>query len=184
MLHGLMSKPALVVIDMLNAYDFEDADKLAASVREALPNMRSLIDRAAANDVPVVYVNDNYGDWNSSADELVETARRGRFPDLVEDIAPRDDVKFVIKGRHSIFYGTPFEYLVKELEVDRLILTGQVTEQCVLYSALDAYVRDLDVSVPRDAVAHIHEDLAEAALRMMEVNMKADTSGAADVKLG
>ena len=176
-----MSKPALVVIDMLNAYDFDDADKLADSVREVLPNIRSLIDRASEAGVPVVYVNDNYGDWNSSADELVEVAKRGRFPDLVEEIAPGDDVKFVIKGRHSIFNGTPYEYLLKELDVDRLILTCQVTEQCVLYSALDAYVRDLEVVVPRDAVAHIHADLAEAALKMMEANMSADVRPAADV---
>ncbi|HEX8206480.1 MAG TPA: isochorismatase family cysteine hydrolase [Solirubrobacteraceae bacterium] len=178
-----MSKSALVVIDMLNAYDFDDAEKLADSVREVLPNLKALIDRAAEADIPIVYVNDNYGDWNSSADELVETARRGRFPELIEEIAPRDDVKFVIKGRHSIFYATPLEYLVKELEVDRLILTGQVTEQCVLYSALDAYVRDFEVAVPRDAVAHIHDDLAEASLRMMEINMSADTTPAADLEL-
>ena len=183
MLHGLMSKSALVVIDMLNAYDFDDAEKLAESVREVLPTITKLIERAGEAGIPVVYVNDNYGDWNSSAEELYETARRGRFPELVEQIAPRDDVKFVIKGRHSIFYGTPFEYLLKELEVDRLILTGQVTEQCVLYSALDAYIRDLDVAVPRDAVAHIHDDLAEASLRMMETNMSAEVAPADDIEV-
>ena len=178
-----MSKSALVVIDMLNAYDFEDAEALAEHVREVLPNVKHLIERASEEDVPIIYVNDNYGDWNSSADELLETAKRGRFPDLVEEIAPKDDVKFVIKGRHSIFYGTPLEHLLQELEVERLVMVGQVTEQCVLYSALDAYIRDFDVAVPRDAVAHIHEDLGEAALRMMEVNMSADTSASADLTL-
>jgi nicotinamidase-related amidase len=53
------------------------------------------------------------------------------------------------------------------------VLVGQVTEQCILYSALDAYVRHYQVTVPRDCVAHIHEDLAEAAFKMMERNMKA-----------
>ena len=183
MLHRYMPKSALVVIDMLNAYDFEDADRLAESVRKALPNIRRLIDRARESDTPIIYVNDNYGDWNSSADELVEAAKRGRFPDLVEEIAPGEDVKFVIKGRHSIFYGTPLEYLLSELEVDRLVMTGQVTEQCVLYSALDAYVRDLEVAVPRDAVAHIDGDLADAAFRMMETNMSADVEPSAECEL-
>jgi len=182
MLFGLM-KTALVVIDMLNAYDFEDAEELAESARQAVPNIRHLIERANEEDVPVIYVNDNYGDWNSSADELVESALRGKFPDLVEALRPADDVKFVIKGKHSIFYGTPFEYLVKELEIDRLVLTGQVTEQCVLYSALDAYIRDLEIAVPRDAVAHIHDDLAEASLRMMETNMNADTTPSDEIDL-
>ena len=182
MLHAPVSS-ALVVIDMLNAYDFDDADRLAGSVRDVLPNVRRLIDRADEDGVPIIYVNDNYGDWNSSAEELYEAARRGRFPDLVEEIAPRDDVRFVIKGRHSIFYGTPMDYLLKELEVDRLVLTGQVTEQCILYSALDAYIRDYRVAVPRDAVAHIHEDLAEAALKMMEVNMSAQVEPSSDCEL-
>jgi nicotinamidase-related amidase len=57
-----------------------------------------------------------------------------------------------------------------------VILIGQVTEQCVLYSALDAYIRHFELRVPRDAVAHIYPDLAEAALKMMERNMKADLS--------
>jgi hypothetical protein len=71
---------ALVVIDMLNTYDFEDGDDLAESVRATIPNIRTLLDRAADEDVPVIYVNDNYGDWNSSADELVESGLEGRFP--------------------------------------------------------------------------------------------------------
>jgi nicotinamidase-related amidase len=176
-------KTALVVIDMLNAYDFEDADALAESAREVVPNIRKLIDRANEEGVPVIYVNDNYGDWNSSAEELVRSAMEGRFPDLVEAIKPGEDVKFVIKGKHSIFYGTPVEYLLKELEIDRLVMTGQVTEQCVIYSALDAHIRDYEVAVPRDAVAHIHADLAEASLKMMETNMSADTTPAAEIAL-
>ena len=60
----------------------------------------------------------------------------------------------------------------------RLILIGQVTEQCILYSALDAYVRHYEIVVPSNAVAHIHHDLAGAALRMMQLNMSAHvTSG-------
>jgi nicotinamidase-related amidase len=57
-----------------------------------------------------------------------------------------------------------------------------VTEQCILYSALDAYVRHFEATVPRDSVAHIDEELAAAALRMMEENMRAqitDTGGEA-----
>jgi nicotinamidase-related amidase len=80
---------------------------------------------------------------------------------------------FVVKARHSVFYETQLEYLLRQEGVERLVLAGQVTEQCILYSALDAYVRHFDVVVPRNAVAHIHEDLADAALRMMETNMRA-----------
>jgi nicotinamidase-related amidase len=57
---------ALLVIDMLNPYAHEDADRLAESVRAAVPRISDLIDRARKEDVPVVWVNDNYGDWTSS----------------------------------------------------------------------------------------------------------------------
>jgi nicotinamidase-related amidase len=168
---------------MLNAYDFEEGDDLARNVERALPNIHELIDRAKAEDVPIIYVNDNYGDWNSSQEELYEKALAGEHPELVESIKPPDEASFVIKARHSIFYQTPLEYLLKQREIDRIVLVGQVTEQCILYSALDAYVRELDVAVPADAVAHIHEDLAEAALKMMKTNMSADVEPSADCVL-
>jgi len=129
-------RTALLVVDMLNAYEHADADALAESVRHAVPNIAGLIDRARRTDTPLVWVNDNYGDWNSSSEEL---ARRA--------------------------------------------LAGQATEQCILYSALDGYVRHFDVGVPRDAVAHIHPHLAEAAIEMMERNMRAEVARAEQLRL-
>lgn len=178
-----MPKSALVVIDMINSYDHPDAEALTRSVRETLPQMVDLVERAREQDALTVYVNDNFGAWTSSREQLVEEASGGPYRDLIEPIAPRDETLFVVKARHSAFYETPLEYLLRQEEVDRLILVGQVTEQCVLYSALDAYIRHFEVAVPRDAVAHIHADLAEAALKMMEVNMSATVCDAADCPL-
>jgi nicotinamidase-related amidase len=174
---------AVLVVDMLNPYDHEDAGRLVASVRDALPAMRQLLERARAQEIPVVYVNDNHGDWSACRPQLVERALEGRAPELVEPIAPPADVGFLVKARHSIFYQTQLEYLLGQEEVERIVLVGQVTEQCILYSALDAYVRHLAVAVPRDAVAHIHADLAGAALQMMERNMRADVCKAAECDL-
>ena len=80
---------ALLVIDMLNAYEHEDADKLAESVAGAVPTVARLIERAREEDVRVIYVNDNYGDWNSSAEELADRALNGRHPELVEPLLRR-----------------------------------------------------------------------------------------------
>jgi nicotinamidase-related amidase len=175
-------KTALVVIDMINAYAHPDAEKLTKSVEKRLPNMVDLVERATVDDVPIIYVNDNFGAWKSSRDDLVDEAMRGEFKALVEPIKPADDTMFVVKARHSAFYETPLEYLLRQEEIQRIVLIGQVTEQCILYSALDAYIRHFEVAVPRDAVACIHEHLAEAALEMMELNMDADVTDAADVR--
>jgi nicotinamidase-related amidase len=172
---------ALIVVDMLNTYEHPDADPLMASVARSLPAIRRLLDGARESDVLTVYVNDNYGDWSAGRAELSERARRAVAPELVEPILPAADVPFVVKARHSVFYETQLEYLLRQEGVERLVLCGQVTEQCILYSALDAYVRHFEVTVPVDAVAHIHEDLAQAAVRMMELNMRADIREARSV---
>jgi nicotinamidase-related amidase len=170
-----MSDTAVLVIDMLNNYRHEDADKLAPCVAEKIEPIAGLISVAyERDDVDLIYVNDNYGDFTASQDDLVRQALEGERPDLVEPIVPKKGVRFLQKVRHSAFYATSLAYLVRQLETKRLILTGQVTEQCILYTALDAYVRHFPVTVPPDAVAHIHADLGEAALRMMEENMRAE----------
>ena len=176
------SKSALVVIDMLNPYDHEDADRLCDSAASVIEPIQGLIARAEDDDVEVIYVNDNHSDWNSSQEALARHALDGRRPDLVEPLLPPERASFVVKARHTIFYGTPLEYLLSQKEVGRLVLAGQVTEQCILYSALDAYVRELEVCVPRDGVAHIYEELAAASLQMMERNMDAEICDAKEVE--
>ena len=178
-----MAKTALIVIDMITPYDYPDADRLLSSAETVVPAVSRLVERATDEDVPVIYVNDNFGSWTSNRDSIYRTAIDGKAPQLVEPLRPADNTMFVVKARHSIFFQTPLEYLLGQLEVARLVMTGQVTEQCVLYSALDAHIRHHEVVVPRDAVACIHENLAEAALEMMELNMGARLCTADDAQL-
>ncbi|MFJ7017578.1 cysteine hydrolase family protein [Streptomyces sp. NPDC101117] len=177
-------KVALLVVDMINTYDHEDAELLVPSVKRVVPVLADLIARARSADVPVIYANDNFGAWRSHHGELVENALSKPRADLVEPIRPDDESLFVVKARHSAFYETPLSYLLWRLGVGHVVLAGQVTEQCVLYSALDAHIRHLGVTVPRDAVASIHPHLASAALEMMELNMGARIVDAADVDFG
>jgi nicotinamidase-related amidase len=178
-----MAGTALVVVDMLNTYDHEDADALIESVERVVEPIAQLVSRAVRERTEVIYVNDNYGDWDSSARRLADAALDGRRPDLVEPIVPAPGTPFVIKARHTIFYETPLEYLLRDRDIDRIVLAGQVTEQCILYSALDAYVRHVHVAIPKDAVAHIHPELAQAALEMMRINMSAEVMAGEDIEL-
>jgi nicotinamidase-related amidase len=177
-----MPRRALVVIDMINTYDHEDAERLRESAEKVVPVLGEIVERAREAGAPVIYVNDSFGQWRSDHRALVEDALASEHASLVEPIVPDEEAMFVVKARHSIFYETPLEYLLRQEEIDEIVLTGQATEQCVLYSALDAHIRHIPVIVPRDAVAHIHADLAEAALKMMEVNMEADVVGADEVR--
>jgi nicotinamidase-related amidase len=176
-----MSDTAVMVIDMMNTYQHPDAEELIPNVEKTIDPLADLVRRARKSDgVDLVYVNDNYGDFTAQFSDLVRSARDGARPDLVEPIVPAEGSRMITKVRHSAFYSTPVAYLLNRLGTERLILTGQVTEQCILYSALDAYVRHFQVVVPSDAVAHIDPDLATAALKMMEQNMSAELTTAAD----
>ncbi|MET7605869.1 isochorismatase family cysteine hydrolase [Streptomyces avermitilis] len=178
-----MENCAVVVIDMINTYDHPDADLLLPSATKAVPVIVRLIQRARERGLPVIYVNDNFGEWRSHHGEILNTALAGTHANLVEPLRPDDESLFVVKARHSIFYQTPLSYLLGQLDVRHVVLCGQVTEQCVLYSALDAHIRHLEVTVPHDAVAHMYDDLAEAALQMMERNMGATICSADSLTL-
>ena len=113
--------------------------------------------------------------------DLQEKAMNGKRPDLVEPILPPDGALFVQKVRHSAFYSSALDYLLRHHEVETIILAGQVTEQCILYSALDGYIRHFNVRVPSDAVIPIDPELGDAALWMMESNMRAKVAPAAEI---
>jgi nicotinamidase-related amidase len=170
-----MSEVAVLVIDMLNTYEHEDADALVPNVADIIDPLAGLITTARdRDDVDLIYVNDNYGDFTADFDDIVDAALHGRRPDLVEPLAPEEGCQRLLKVRHSAFYASSLDYLLRRLEARRLILTGQVTEQCILYTALDAYVRHFEIAVPPDTVAHIDPQLSDAALTMMHKNMHAE----------
>ena len=177
----LMSDTAVLVVDMLNSYEHPDAELLTPNVEKIVEPLADLIRRVRQrDDVDLVYVNDNYGDFTAEFSDIVDSALGGARPDLVEPILPRPGCRMVTKVRHSVFYASPLEYLLSRLGTKSLILTGQVTEQCILYSALDAFVRHNPVVIPTDTVAHIDAELGAAALKMMESNMDAELTSAAD----
>ena len=175
-----MSDTAVLVIDMLNAYQHEDAELLIPNVAAIIDPLAGLVSVAREREgVDLIYVNDNYGDFTADHDDIIRSALQGARPDLVKPIVPDKYCRFLTKVRHSAFYATALGYLLGRLETKRLILTGQVTEQCILYTALDAYVRHFTVVVAPDAVAHIDADLGDAALKMMQRNMSAQIVPAA-----
>jgi nicotinamidase-related amidase len=176
-----MSDTAVVVVDMMNSYQHPDAEVLIPNVGKIIDPLADLVGRARqSDDVDLIYVNDNYGDFSAEFGDLVELACNGERPDLVKPIVPAEGCRLLTKVRHSAFYSTALAYLLNRLETQRLILTGQVTEQCILYTALDAYVRHFQVVIPTDGVAGIDDELCAAALKMMERNMSAELTTAAD----
>src|SRR5437763_1366548 len=144
----------LIVIDMLNPYEHEGAEPLKASVRRMLGDLCALIAGAREEGLRIVYVNDNHGDWTAGPKEIAQHALAGASPDLVEPVLPPEEAPFIVKARHSIFSETLPEYLLRRAEINRFVLAGQITEQCTIYSALDATVRHWEASGPAAVPTH------------------------------
>jgi nicotinamidase-related amidase len=171
-----MTNRLILIVDMLSPYDFEGAGSLSEGAERVVESIARVRERAATESVPVVYANDMDDRFSGSRDAVVGEALAGSRPDLIEPLIPVKTDRFVHKRKHSAFYGTPLADLLHELGTEEVVLTGQVTEQCVLYTALDAHVRDYGITVLRDCVLSIDLELGAAALRMMEENMGARLS--------
>lgn len=177
-------KDALILIDVVNRFDHDDGEQLLASFRERLSGMERLLERARADGVPVIYVNDRGEGWDSDAPELVRLALDGPGGDAVAEVAPQTGDPFLLKWRYSIFDHTPLEILLRQLEVERIVMAGAATEMCVVQSAIDAREEGFKVTIVRDACATVDEEMEQLALEYAERIVGAFVEAEKDVELG
>ncbi|MFN2384673.1 MAG: cysteine hydrolase family protein [Gemmatimonadota bacterium] len=176
---------ALLLIDVINDLEFEGGDDLLRHALPAAERIAALKRRARERGIPAIYVNDNFGRWQSDFRRLVDHCLhdgvRGR--ELAERLAPADDDYFVLKPKHSGFFSTTLETLLRYLEVRTLVLTGFTADYCVLFTANDAYMRDYTLHVPRDCVASERVAWCDDALTLMARVLKADATESAALDL-
>ena len=175
-------RPALLLIDFMNPLDFDGADDLAPRAVAAAQRAAILKSRMRARRAPVIYANDNFGRWESNFEAIVNYCKKlgGAPAKLASTLAPSPGDRSVLKPRHSAFFGTPLEFLLDELAVNQLILTGLSTDSCIMFTAHDGYLRKYDLWIPRDCVAAEKDDYQDAALEHMERTMKAVTDPVGD----
>lgn len=180
-LHGFVpdqSKTALLIIDMIST--LEGIDKAAALLKKGLcvaDRIVALKQKLRKVGIPTIYANDNFGRWKSDFRTLVKNCRhpevRGR--PLVEKLLPSDEDYFVLKPKHSAFYSTSLDTLLSYLGVQRLILTGMTANQCVLFTANDAHMRDFEIFIPEDCVVSREAAERNAAFFHFEKILRAET---------
>lgn len=179
------SKTALLIIDMISDFSFDDGEKLLAHAEPAAENLSKLKKRAEKAGVPVIYVNDNFGKWQSDFKKLLKhcQAKASGGKKIAKLLAPKDEDYFVLKPKHSAFYSTTLDILLEYLEVEKLILTGIATDICILFTANDAYMRDFQLLVPRDCVAANQKNENDHTLKYLEKVLKADTRPSTEIDL-
>ena len=187
-LHGSApdkSETALLLIDVINDFDFPEGEEL---LRLALPvghKIAELKKRTKEAGIPSIYVNDNFGKWQSDFKKIVAHCKgeKSRGKPFVELLVPDEDDYFVLKPKNSGFYSTTLDLLLTHLTVKNLILTGIAGNNCVFFTANDAYMRDYKVFVPSDCVVSNTEEENAHALKQMEIVLKADTTIASKLDL-
>ena len=167
---------ALLLIDVVNHFHFPGGETLA---RRALPMAEKLVKlkaRATEAHVPVIYVNDNFGRWQSDFRSLVTqcTSEDCRGRAVVERLRPTKSDYFVLKPMNSGFFSTVLDTLLRYLGAKTLVLTGIATDNCVLFTAHDAYMRDYRIVAPEDCCAAIEAAEHRRAIAQMRKYLKAD----------
>ena len=170
----------LLIVDMINPMDFEDADALRPQAEAAADVIFGLRGQADRQGVPIIYVNDNFGQWHSERDRIIEHAGRGAGAGIVQRLRPRSQDYFITKPQVSAFYASNLPVLLPQLGVDRVVLTGMAADICILFTAADAHMRSYGLWVPQDAVASSRTEHRDWALEIMRKSMQAETRPCAD----
>ena len=187
-LHGSApdtSPVALLIVDMINDLEFPEGSDFLAPSLAAAARIAALKQRAKAAKIPVIYINDNFGKWQSSFEAMLTHCLTDgvRGQPLAERLRPDVDDYVVLKPKHSVFYATTLETLLTYLQTNTLILTGIAADVCILFSAIDAYVRDLKLVIPTDCVASGSAKNTQEALDYMQRVLSADTPASETIDL-
>jgi nicotinamidase-related amidase len=169
---------ALLLIDVINDLAFEGSADLVAQAEPMASHLATLKRRATAAGVPAIYINDNFGQWRSDFRKTVAhcTSRSSPGRRVSQRLKPTSRDYFVLKPKHSAFFGTTLDTLLETLRIRRVILTGIAGNICVLFTANDAYMRELKIFAPADCTVSNTAADNDHALRQINTVLKGQTA--------
>jgi nicotinamidase-related amidase len=169
---------ALVLLDVLNDLDFPGAFPLVRAAPKLAKNIAALKQHCRESGIPAIYVNDNRNKWRSDSTSVVTHCLDPGIPGrvLVDPLVPSVEDYIVLKPKHSAFYATPLDTLLSYLECRTIILVGLTTNACVLTTACEIHIRDLNLFVPSDCVASPYKRQHDIALELLKTSFGARTT--------
>jgi nicotinamidase-related amidase len=180
------SSTALLLIDVINHFEFPDGDRIAKQAFRIAPKIARLKSRARAAGIPTIYVNDNFGEWRSERSALLSRCLRpgAKGAKFVKQVQPDEEDYFVLKPMHSAFYQTPLETLLRHLGSKTLILTGLTTNSCITCTAHDANMRELKLIIPADCSAARTDEEHKQALLQLKNMLGVNTARSTALRFG
>lgn len=171
-----LQNSAVIFIDIINDFNFERGERLLHHTLEILPHLKRLKHYAKENKIPVIYVNDHYGLWQTDYRTLINHCTNNRSQEVIDEMRPDQNDYFFIKPKHSAFFQTPLQSLLLELGKKSLILAGVAGDICILFTAKDAYMYEYALQVPENCIASNEKRGNEYALYLMRSVMDAKTN--------
>jgi len=152
---GSRGRVAVLALDLITDFDFPDGPAVLRALTKRARPLCQLLDRARKARAPVIYANDNLGEWRSNAPALMNHCTQAHLPGaaLVKSLLPHGDDCIVLKPRHSAFFGTPLSTLLDERRIGTLVIAGISAESCVWMTACDAHTRGFNLVIPANTMA-------------------------------
>jgi nicotinamidase-related amidase len=168
----------LLLVDFINPLDFPGGEYLAPHAIEAARATAALKERLTADGTITIFANDNYGVWQSDFHTMVATClgMQGPAGEIARLLYPGPEDLTILKPRHSAFFASPLDLLLKEMQVRELVICGLATDICVQMTAMDAFLREYRTWVPADCTAAESAELKAASLDYMAKVLKCDTA--------
>lgn len=162
-------KKALLIIDMVNDFVLDEGTLQVPDARNIVLNIKDYIEEFHKNNDPVIYINDSHDPKDSEFNRWPPHSIKGtKGSQVFDEIKPQEQDYVINKRRYSGFYGTSLDLLLNELDVEELVITGTVTNICILATALDAYMRGFKLLIPENSVAGLDANDHSQALKQME----------------
>jgi len=158
---------ALIIGDMLN--DFVTGALKCERAQRIIPNIKKLADVCRSSGIPVIYLNDRHLKVDKELHLWGEHAMVGtKGAEVIPELMVEDGDYVVHKRRYSGFFATALDLLLRELHIDEIIVTGLLTNLCVLHTAADAYFRGYNTIIAEDGVEALTQEDQEGALEYMK----------------
>ncbi len=166
------SQTALLIIDMINNFDFSNGEVLAKKTLPIAKNIQKLKKQFTKEKRPIIYINDHYNLWQADVTRIINHCKNSLSEEIIHIIQPKPDDLFLIKPKHSAFFGTALNTLLYQLNVRSLVITGIAGNICVLFTANDAYMREYSIHVPQNAIASADDQDNAYSLKMIKNVLK------------
>ncbi len=164
-------RTALLIIDMLNDFIEADGKLVVESAKSSVELIKKRLDKARKEGWVIIYLTDAHRQDDPEFDVWPPHAIAGTWgAEIIKKLKPKPKDYIIPKRRYSGLFGTQLDLVLRENDIENIVICGVLSNICVLFTAVEAKNLTYNVSVPRDSVASISDDDNDWALKQMELH--------------